>query len=129
MDAGLAVRTAVTTAGSYAQPAVAVASTAPTELPSAQTVSPVAKDEAARNDPNLTAGDSITRDAIIDPNTSEVVYRILDTQTHRVVHQEPDRAMLRQMAYVRAKAACALASGANVVDATQRALAHIDTVM
>ena len=129
MDAGLAIRTAVNVAGSQAQPAIVISSAAPTELPPGKTVSPVVKDKAPRNDPSTTAGDSTTRDAIIDPNTSEVVYRILDAQTHQVVQQEPDRAMLRQMAYVRAKAACALASGANVVDATQRAAVHIDTVM
>src|SRR5262245_46103574 len=104
MDAGLAIRTAGNVAGSQVQPAIAISSAAPPELPPDKTVSPIVKDEAPRNEPSKMAGDSTTRDAIIDPNTSEVVYRILDAQTHQVVQQEPGRAMLRQMAYVRAKA-------------------------
>lgn len=132
MDAGLATKAAVNMVGSHAQPAIAFSSAAPTELPADKTVSPVVKNEAARNDPKKTEkteGKATTRDAIIDPETSEVVYRILDAQTRQVVHQEPDKAMLRQQAYVRAKAACALASGGNVVDATQKAVAHIDALM
>ena len=128
MEAGLAVKAAMNLVGSPVLPAVAIASSAPTDLPADKAVKPVAKNEAARNEPKSAASKPTTRDAIIDPETNEVVYRILDAQTRQVVHQEPDRAMLRQLAYVRAKAACALASGANVVDATQKAAAHIDTV-
>ena len=126
MDAGLAAKTAANMVGSHAQPAIAFSSAAPTELPADKTVKPVIKSDAARNDAKKAENSKpTTRDAIIDPETSEVVYRILDTQTRQVVHQEPDKAMLRQQAYIRAKAACALASGGNVVDATQRAAVHV----
>ena len=126
MDAGLAAKAAVNMVGSHAQPAIAFSSAAPTELPADKTVKPVIKSDASRNDAKKAENSKpTTRDAIIDPETSEVVYRILDTQTRQVVHQEPDKAMLRQQAYIRAKAACALASGGNVVDATQRAAVHV----
>jgi hypothetical protein len=126
MDAGLAAKTAVNMVGSHAQPAIAFSSAAPTELPADKAVRPVVKSDVPRNDAKKAeTGKSTTRDAIIDPETSEVVYRVLDARTRQVVHQEPDKAMLRQQAYIRAKAACALASGGNVVDATQKAAAHV----
>ncbi len=126
MDAGLAAKAAVNMVGSHAQPAIAFSAAAPTVLPADKTVSPVVKADATRNDAKKTESNkSTTRDAIIDPETSEVVYRVLDAKTRQVVHQEPDKAMLRQQAYIRAKAACALASGGNVVDATQRAAVHV----
>jgi hypothetical protein len=128
MDAGLAIKTAANMVGSHAQPTIAVPSATPTELPADKAVSPIVKDEAARNEPKKADNRSTTRDAIIDPETCEIVYRLLDARTRQVVHQEPDKAMLRQLAYIRTKAACALASGGNVADATQKAVAHVDTV-
>lgn len=127
MDAGLAIKPVVSVVGSHAQPAFAHTAAASTELPADKTVSPVIKGDPTRNEPKQPEK-TTTRDAIIDPETSEVVYRVLDARTRQVVHQEPDQALLRMQAYARAKAACALASGRNIADAAQKAAVHVDAV-
>ena len=129
MDAGMAVRPMVSVASAHAQPAVAIAPTAPTVLPATQVVAPVAHNAAARNEPRRAAvSDHTTHDAIIDPETREVVYRVLDAHTRQVIHQIPDQAMLRMQAYARAEAARAMADGENPVKAVQAAVQHIDTL-
>ena len=69
-----------------------------------------------------------THDAIIDPQTSEIVYRVLDARTRQVLHQVPDQALLRMQAYARAEAVRALADGQNAVAAIQSAAQKIDTL-
>jgi hypothetical protein len=130
MDAGLTLKPAVNVASSHAQPAIAAAPAAPTDLPAAKAVSAVVKSEPARNDPRRTAAttDNTNHDAIIDPQTHEIVYRILDARTRQVLHQVPDQAMLRMQAYSRAQAARALANGENPVTAAQAAVQKLDTL-
>ena len=119
MDAGLALKPVVSVVSVHAQQAIAAATTAPTELPAAKTVSPVVNSAPARNDPRLTehSTETTTHDAIIDPQSREVVYRVLDARTRQVLHQVPDQARLRMQAYARAQAARALAKGENPVAA------------
>jgi hypothetical protein len=120
MDAGLALKPAVNMANSHAQPAIASAPATPTDLPAAKSVRPAVNSEPARNERRpTTAGGRTTHDAIIDPQTREVVYRILDARTRQVLHQVPDQALLRMQAYSRAKAARALAEGQDPATAQQ----------
>ncbi len=130
MDAGMAIKPVVSVVSAHAQPAVAVAPAAPTELSAAKTVGPIVNSAPARNEPRraeLTTL-STTHDAIIDPETREVVYRVLDARTEQVLHQVPDQALLRMQAYARAEAARALADGGNPVAAMQSAAQKINTL-
>jgi len=126
MDAGMALKPVVSVASSHAQPAFVPAPAAPAELPAAQTVSPAANIPAARNEPRLTenTATSASHDAIIDPQTREIVFRVLDARTRQVLQQVPDQALLRLRAYARAQAAQAVADGkdpaAAMLMATQR---------
>ncbi len=95
MDIGVALKPVVSMVSSHVQPAIAAAQAAPTELPAAKTVSPVVNSAPARNDPRLT--ENTTHDAIIDPQTREVVYRILDARTRQVLDQVPPEALLRKL--------------------------------
>ena len=128
MDAGMAIKPVVSVVSSHAQPAVAVAPAAPTELPGAKTVGPIVDPAPVRNEPRRSgaASDSTTHDAIIDPQTREVVYRILDAVTRQVLHQVPDQALLRAQAYARAQAARALADEENPHEAAQTVAQHVD---
>jgi hypothetical protein len=131
MDAGMALRPVVNVAGVHAQPAVPVSPAAPTALPANKAVPPLVKDEPARNEPRRVtkSNDKTTHDAIIDPATSTVVYRVLDANTRQVLHQVPDQAALRMQAYARTKAACALASGKNPHDAVADSVSFsVDTL-
>jgi len=130
MDAGMAIRPAASVASTHAQPAVAVVPAAPTELPAAKTVPPVVSSAPARNEPRRAeiVTDSTTHDAIIDPQTREIVYRILDARTRQVLHQVPDQALLRMQAYARAQVARALAAGENPVDAARAVAQKIDAL-
>ena len=112
MDAGIALKPVNSVVNTHAQPAIGLAPAATTELPGAKIVNPVAHGEPVHNEPRR-AEKNTTHDAIIDPETREVVYRILDARTRQVIHQVPDQAMLRAQAYARAQAARALAEGEN----------------
>ena len=126
MDAGMAIKPAVSVVTHHAQPTFGFSPAAQPELPGAKSIGPVKKDDPTRNEPRHDEPKSTTRDAIIDPETSAVVYRVRDAITGQVVHQEPDQAMLRAQAYARAQAARALASGSNLADARQPAVVHVD---
>jgi hypothetical protein len=130
MDAGMAIKPVVSVVSTHAQPAVAVAPAAPTELPAAKTVGPAVSSSPARNEPRQPEPTvfSTTHDAIIDPQTREIVYRVLDARTKQVLHQVPDQALLRMQAYARAEAARALAAGQDPVAAIQSAAQKIDTL-
>jgi hypothetical protein len=130
MDAGLTLKPVVNMASSHAQPAIAATPAALTDLPAAKSVGPVVNSEPVRNEPRPTnpSADTITHDAIIDPQTREVVYRILDARTRQVLHQVPDQALLRMQAYARAQAAHALADGENPTVAAQAAMQKVNAV-
>jgi hypothetical protein len=130
MDAGMAIKPVVSVASVHAQPVIALAPAAPTELPAAKTVGPIVNPARARNEPRRAdlATYHTTHDAIIDPETREVVYRVLDARTRQVLHQVPDQALLRMQAYTRAEAARALADGQDPIAAIQSAAQKIDTL-
>jgi hypothetical protein len=46
----------------------------------------------------------MSREVFIDPQTREVIFRVMDVRTGRVDHQVPDEALLRMRAYTRAMA-------------------------
>jgi hypothetical protein len=127
MDAGLAIKPVTSVANGHAQPAIALNPSKVTELPGAKIVKPLVKSEATVEE-RKTAQKSTTHDAIIDPETREVVYRILDSRTRQVIHQVPDQALLRKQAYARAQAAQALADGENPISATQVASHKVDAL-
>lgn len=111
MDAGMALKPVVSVVNSHVQPAIAIVPPVATELVAAKAVVPVENTAPARNEPRQAPVDSTTHDAIIDPQTREVVFRLLDARTRQVIHQVPDQAFLRAQAYARAEAARALANG------------------
>ena len=130
MDAGMAIKPAVSVVSTHAQPAIALVPAAPTELPAPKAVSPVVNPAPARNESRRSdlVTYQTTHDAIIDPETREIVYRVLDAHTRQVLHQVPDQALLRMQAYTRAEAARALADGQNPITAIQSAAQKIDTL-
>jgi hypothetical protein len=93
------------------RPVAAPAPAAPTELPAAQTVTPATASLALRHDPAL-SDSGTTHEVILDPETREIVYRILDANSREVLHQVPDQALLRMHAYTRA-----LENGQSVAEA------------
>ena len=126
MDAAVAIKPVVSVVSVHAAPAVAPAPAAPTELPGLKSVSPApvippARNETRHADP---IPGSTTRDAIIDPQTREIVFRLLDARTRQVIHQVPDQALLRAQAYARAQTAQALADGKN----PQSGSDHVDAL-
>ena len=130
MDAGMAIKPVVSVLSTHAQPTAAIAPAAPTELAASKTVGPTVSPEPARNEPRQPepVALSTTHDAIIDPQTREIVYRVLDARTRQVLHQVPDQALLRMQAYARAEAARALAAGQDPVAAIQSAAQKFDTL-
>lgn len=129
MDAGMAVRPVASVVSYHESPAMAAAPAVPTELPAAQAVSPAANIPAARNDsrPPENGNTGTAHDAIIDPKTNEIVFRILDERTRHVIQQVPDQALLRLRAYVRAQAAQALTEGKDPAAAMTMARQKVDT--
>jgi len=113
MDAGLTTRPlAVPGVSDHAR-----ATTAPTDLPAAQTVTPAPEATPPRNDtPQPTSAglpsDRDIRSVVIDPQTREVIYRVIDARTNQVISQVPDQALLRTRAYSRA-----IANGATPFEA------------
>ena len=85
----------------YARPAIVAApSAAPTDLPDSKAVNPsgdttaTRKEESQQNNPTF-----ISRGFVIDPQSREVIYRVIDTRTRQVLWQVPDAALLRSRAY------------------------------
>ena len=123
MDAGLTTRPMAGVAVTdYVRPAAAAtAGTTPTDLPTEQTVTPPPDTTPARNDtqPPPSAG-SVSgydvRSITIDPQTREVIYRVIDSRTNQVITQIPDQTLLRNRAYSRA-----IANGATPVEAENQA--------
>jgi uncharacterized FlaG/YvyC family protein len=78
--------------------------TVATELPPSQSVNASAESGNARNDgaKPLAAQAQITREIVLDPHSREVIFRVRDERSGRVVRQVPDEALLRLRAYQRA---------------------------
>jgi hypothetical protein len=100
MDAGITIKpNAGVVPQDYAPSIAATPDPAATELPPSKTVTPSAATTPARNDPQST-----THEVIIDPQTREVIYRVIDVRSRQVVRQVPDEALLRVRAYTKALA-------------------------
>jgi uncharacterized FlaG/YvyC family protein len=104
MDTGIAVRTVSNVAATdYARPASApVQQAVKTELDPAKSVTATAPGDQARSDLLSGRAASLDRQVVIDPQTREVIFRIMDTRTRQVVRQVPDQALLRMRAYAKA---------------------------
>jgi uncharacterized FlaG/YvyC family protein len=78
--------------------------TVATELPPSQSVTASAESGAARNEgaKQLAGQAQITREIVLDPHSREVIFRVRDERSGRVVRQVPDEALLRLRAYQRA---------------------------
>jgi hypothetical protein len=107
MDSGLTIRPTASVAETvHARPEVppvrtAVATTlAPSKSVTAAPESHRTSYDTARNG---VADQQTTRQVIIDPQSREVIYRVIDVRTGQVNHQVPDEALLRLKAYVRAE--------------------------
>ena len=123
MDAGLTARPVAGVAVTdYVRPAAAAtAGTTPTDLPPKQTVTPAQGTTPTRNDTpqpasSGTPSDYDVRSVTIDPQTREVIYRVIDSRTNQVISQVPDQTLLRNRAYSRA-----IANGATLVEAENQA--------
>lgn len=113
MDTGVTIKPTPGVATQGYVPTVAVSSSdsIATELPASKAVTPSTATTQARNDASTT-----THEVIIDPQTREVIYRVIDVQTRQVVRQVPDEALLRVRAYAQA-----LANGDTPVQALNQA--------
>ncbi len=104
MDAGITIKpSAGVVMQDYAPPVAVSTDPNATELPAAKAVTPANVTQASRNDAQ---SQSTTHEVIIDPQTREVIYRLIDVRSRQVVRQVPDEALLRVRAY-----AAALAKG------------------
>jgi hypothetical protein len=107
MDSGLTIRpTASVAESAYVRPEASPVPTAvATTLAPSQSVTAAAEahnaggHDSARN---AVADPQTTRQVILDPQSREVIYRVIDVRTGQVNHQVPDEALLRVKAYVRA---------------------------
>jgi len=88
----------------HARPAPApVEQAVATELAAAKSVTAAATAVAARND-TLRPRDDYQRGFVLDPETREIIYRVVDVRTRQVVRQIPEKALQRVHAYARALA-------------------------
>jgi hypothetical protein len=103
MDAGIAIRpVSGAVASDYVRPAsVPLQHAVATDLDPSQTVTAVSKTDNVRNNA-VAAQDAQSRTYLVDPETRDVIMRVIDTRTHQVVRQVPDQALLRMRAYARA---------------------------
>jgi hypothetical protein len=107
MDVGLTVKPVTGVAVmDYARPVAAAGqAAAPTDLPEAKAVNPLPDSTPTQNNtPHAQAAATgyITRGFVIDPQSREVIYRVMDTRTRQVLWQVPDAALLRSRAYAQA---------------------------
>lgn len=75
-----------------------------TDLPAAQSVAQASAAASSSNDPRADS-ENLSRQVLFDRATAEVVYRVVDNRTDRIVRQVPEQAMLRLRAYTRATTA------------------------
>jgi hypothetical protein len=112
MDSGVTIRPAPALATQGYAPSIAASSdSTATDLPAAKAVTPSTAITPPRNDAPTT-----THEVIIDPQTREVIYRVIDVSTRQVVRQVPDEALLRTRAYAQA-----LANGESPIQAINQA--------
>jgi hypothetical protein len=68
-----------------------------TELPAPKAVTAAAN--AAHAQAALGRAPTLTREVFVDAQTREVIFRVIDERSRRVVRQMPDQALLRMRAY------------------------------
>jgi len=114
MDSGLSIRPTNVTApsGNVRPDAAPVREAVPANLSPAQSVTAAPKATETRAEDT-----SHVRKVILDAQSREVIYQVLDAGSGRVLRQIPEEATLRLRAYVRA-----LANGAT----PNQAQAHVD---
>jgi len=112
MDTGVTIKPNSSVAAQGYVPSIVVApDPSATDLPASKAVTPSTATTQTRNDVPTTKDETI-----IDPQTREVIFRVVDVQSRQVVRQVPDEALLRARAY-----AAALASGDTPVQALNQA--------
>src|SRR5882762_1771814 len=121
MDTGIAVKPVTGVAVTdYARPAVTAGQTAtPTDLPEAKAVSPSQESTPAQNHapaPHTSGATYITHNFVIDPQSREVIFRVMDMRTRQVLWQVPDAALLRSRAYAQAQKNAATTNGTDVTE-------------
>jgi len=100
MDTGVTIKpNPGVVAQTYAPSIIASPDPVATDLPASKAVTA----SAATTDPR-NAAPATTHETIIDPQTRELIYRVIDVQTRQVVRQVPDEALLRVRAYAQAMA-------------------------
>src|SRR6266853_1050817 len=92
MDAGLTIKpVAVVAVADYARPAAAAGQAAtPTDLPEAKAVNPLPNATPAQNhtpDPQTSGATYTAHNFVIDPQSREVIYRVMDMRTRQVLWQ------------------------------------------
>jgi hypothetical protein len=120
MDSGLTIRptgAVPQTTLSRSEP-VPVRQAVATQLAPSQSVTASTDVAATRNDAPSAAPTepSVSHDVAIDPQTHELIYRVVEQRTGRVIRQSPDKLMLSIAAYNRA-----IAKGEGVVEAEVKA--------
>ena len=101
MEAGIIVKPpTATVASDYAQPAMSAGiKAAPTILPAAKIVTAMTAPDSPRND--LPRPDPTKNQVLIDPQTRDVLFQLIDVSSRRVIRQLPDEALVRMRAYIR----------------------------
>lgn len=98
MDTGLTLKSVANVAPtSDPRPDPAARAAVATELAPAKAV---AAPESSNNTP--ATDDSRKREIVLDPHSREVIFRVVDVRSRRVIRQVPEEAMLRLRAYTRA---------------------------
>jgi len=106
MDSALSIRPTPTVAEAQVRPEMPpVRSAVPTTLAPSRSVA--AAPDSSRSsgyDPahNPVPQPDVTREIVLDPQTREVIYRVIDVRTGQVERQTPDEALLRLKAYIKA---------------------------
>lgn len=106
MDTGLTTRPIAgqNTADIVRATPVPVENAVATELAPARSVTAVPSAADARQNATAFGQNDLSHEVLIDPAAREVIFRVVDVSTGRVVRQVPDEALLRLRAYTRAVA-------------------------
>jgi hypothetical protein len=105
MDSGLTIRpVAIGAETAFARAATPElrAAVATTLSPSQSVTAAAETNGSAGYDPALSQ--NLTREVILDPQTREVIFRVIDVRSGQVQRQVPDAALMRLRAYLRAEA-------------------------
>jgi hypothetical protein len=105
METGLTTRPGVATQAVVRPEPVPARQTVATELAPSQSVTASAESANARNDgPNNALLKGTAREFVLDAQSREMIFRVVDVRSGRVVRQVPDEALMRLRAYNRAMA-------------------------